>query len=548
MHEDGAANKSGGTGLLTAGIVIALVIAAGTYMGLQDNTTPSQEELATVVAPDASVPAPDQQAAPAPAVPVPAAQTPQAASPAAPADETPGAAAGDDAADTADTSAAKTPEDLGGQTVAGIVPSVDEVRLEEDGLAVIAGRAEPGSRVSVLVDGVEIATAIADTRGAFAAVGVVAPSDKAQVLTLKAEGGNAVVASVDEIILAPLPVPTADAGGDTTGSDPDDTPRLAARTEDASGATVVAQAAEEPAAQSNTPVEDSNSEAAGARGEGNTTVAPDDTPAGVADAPVQQDTVVIAGAAAPDVETPPGDGGGGQVGATAEVPDGDAPSIQKTPDATEAAEPLQGADDTDTAALEASDAPGATATPEPRVPASQGVAVLKSTSEGVELLQPAQQEDTSNIAIDTIGYSDTGDVQLAGRAVAGTSEVRVYLDNRIVASIPAELDGGWRGSVEQVEAGIYTLRVDEVNFAGEVTSRLETPFKREEPAILAAATDSNGGPVTAVTVQTGDTLWAIARDRYGEGLLYVRVFEANRGAIRDPDLIYPGQIFDLPGD
>ncbi len=49
-------------------------------------------------------------------------------------------------------------------------------------------------------------------------------------------------------------------------------------------------------------------------------------------------------------------------------------------------------------------------------------------------------------------------------------------------------------------------------------------------------------------MQAGDTLWAIARERYGEGVLYVQVFEANRDAIRDPDLIYPGQVFDLPRD
>ncbi|MGR3529772.1 MAG: LysM peptidoglycan-binding domain-containing protein, partial [Sulfitobacter sp.] len=44
----------------------------------------------------------------------------------------------------------------------------------------------------------------------------------------------------------------------------------------------------------------------------------------------------------------------------------------------------------------------------------------------------------------------------------------------------------------------------------------------------------------------GATLWAIARERYGDPFLYVRVFEANRDSIRDPDLIYPGQVFDLP--
>ena len=53
-------------------------------------------------------------------------------------------------------------------------------------------------------------------------------------------------------------------------------------------------------------------------------------------------------------------------------------------------------------------------------------------------------------------------------------------------------------------------------------------------------------PVSLITVQPGNTLWGIAREKYGEGLLYVRVFEANTDRIRNPDLIYPGQIFTVP--
>ena len=49
-----------------------------------------------------------------------------------------------------------------------------------------------------------------------------------------------------------------------------------------------------------------------------------------------------------------------------------------------------------------------------------------------------------------------------------------------------------------------------------------------------------------MTVQPGNTLWAISKERYGEGIEYVKVFDANRDRIRNPDLIYPGQIFDLP--
>ena len=47
-------------------------------------------------------------------------------------------------------------------------------------------------------------------------------------------------------------------------------------------------------------------------------------------------------------------------------------------------------------------------------------------------------------------------------------------------------------------------------------------------------------------IRRGDNLWTIARRVYGEGIRYTTIYEANAGQIRDPDWIYPGQVFDLP--
>ncbi|KKB10744.1 hypothetical protein VE25_16420 [Devosia geojensis] len=47
-------------------------------------------------------------------------------------------------------------------------------------------------------------------------------------------------------------------------------------------------------------------------------------------------------------------------------------------------------------------------------------------------------------------------------------------------------------------------------------------------------------------IRRGDNLWTIARRVYGEGIRYTTIYEANTGQIRDPDWIYPGQVFDLP--
>jgi nucleoid-associated protein YgaU len=188
--------------------------------------------------------------------------------------------------------------------------------------------------------------------------------------------------------------------------------------------------------------------------------------------------------------------------------------------------------------------------------AAQAPAVLLSTREGVRLLQPAggtAPETMARVSIDTISYSDSGDVLIAGRG-AGEGFVRVYLDNAPITTSRIAADGNWRSTLPEVDAGIYTLRVDQIDAEGEVSARVETPFKREAPERLAAAmaqSDSAGdeagkAPVRRVVVQRGNTLWGIARRNYGEGILYVRVFEANRDKIRDPDLIYPGQVFTVP--
>jgi nucleoid-associated protein YgaU len=330
-------------------------------------------------------------------------------------------------------------------------PSFDEVRREGDGMTVIAGRAAPGARVSVISNGAEVASAQADRSGKFATLAILPPDGSGKILSLSADAETGPVASVEEVILAPITAPA------------------------------VAQVAlAEPADVSI----DTTSE-----------TTPDDTAPEAASAPVAE---------------PLG-----------EAPDDSAPEMTEVAAVTPQPDPAPPTEDTP-------------------------VALLKSDADGVELLPGTAPEVTDRIALDTITYSDEGEVRLAGRAQAQASSVRVYLDNRSVGALEVDPQGRWRGDIEDIKTGIYTLRVDELDQGGDVISRVETPFKRESPEVLARATADNDGPIKAVTVQEGATLWAIARERYGDPTLYVRVFAANRSSIRDPDLIYPGQVFDLP--
>ncbi|MEM9756164.1 MAG: LysM peptidoglycan-binding domain-containing protein, partial [Pseudomonadota bacterium] len=124
--------------------------------------------------------------------------------------------------------------------------------------------------------------------------------------------------------------------------------------------------------------------------------------------------------------------------------------------------------------------------------------------------------------------------------------VQLYIDNAPVQLAEIDGSGAWSTDLPDVDPGTYTLRVDQLDAEGDVTSRMETPFLIEEPATIAALPEPQEGGVTVHTVQTGNTLWGIARSQYGDGVLYVQVYEANRDQIRDPDLIFPGQVFTLP--
>ena len=120
--------------------------------------------------------------------------------------------------------------------------------------------------------------------------------------------------------------------------------------------------------------------------------------------------------------------------------------------------------------------------------------------------------------------------------------LRAYVDDDFAREAVVDADGRWEIGLGDVDQGLYTLRIDAVGEDGRVQSRLETPFQRDMPRA------SSGGRRrgSVVVVQPGTNLWTLARIHYGSGVLYTQIFTANRELIRDPNLIYPGQIFALP--
>ena len=394
-------------------------------------------------------------------------------------------------------------------------PSFDVVRASPDGTTLIAGKGAPGSTIFILVDGTVEDTQTADASGEFVSFLSLPTSASARVLSLTATLEDQRAVSEDEIILAPTPA--------TPSEEADDAPQVAAA---------------QPEPDAETPAE-TGTDGETASAAATETVQGDETQA---DADSGESTVIAAAPAAPASPEPSSEPAAPAASETSDTASAEPEAESDAPEQTAAAPSVAG-----TPTAPGGSAPGAS----PQQPAA--IAVLRANREGVELVQPASPDTgrpPEQIALDTIGYSREGDVLLTGRSVPEAG-VRVYLNNVALADLQADGDGRWRGRLDGIEPGVYTLRLDALREDGSVLSRLETPFKRESPEVLSASTadtqtDGQAQPIRQVTVQRGDTLWAISRDRYGDGFLYVRVFEANRDAIRDPDLIYPGQIFTIP--
>ncbi len=166
--------------------------------------------------------------------------------------------------------------------------------------------------------------------------------------------------------------------------------------------------------------------------------------------------------------------------------------------------------------------------------------VLGRPGEASRVLQgPFDGIGMGPLMLETVDYDEAGAVIFSGRADPN-ARVRVLADGEIVGETQAGPDGRWSVLADSSFApGVYDLQVDQLNEDGHVTAVIALPFERASQEAL-----SLGGG--SVVVQPGNSLWRLARRLYGEGIQYTVIYEANRDQIRDPDLIYPGQVFTAP--
>ena len=217
------------------------------------------------------------------------------------------------------------------------------------------------------------------------------------------------------------------------------------------------------------------------------------------------------------------------------------------------------------------------------VPTSRPVVALMTPDKPtVVLSQPAAPKPVAGAVVaEAVEIEPGGKFHVSGRSRPGAA-VRLYLNDSFVASVTAGADGRFAVTInEGVAPGNYRVRLDEVEAnSGAVRARAEVPFTVPENVVtgsVAAQAATSARPniaaaqqpqlaaagatvlpdatspstvvvpkIATTTVSRGDSLWRISHLAYGAGTRYAVIYQANRQQIRNPNLIYPGQVFVVP--
>lgn len=240
----------------------------------------------------------------------------------------------------------------------------------------------------------------------------------------------------------------------------------------------------------------------------------------------------------------------------------------------------------------------APAEPEPE-PEPEAAPAADAEAEAAEDAAPGTQAAPQPAAVPSVSVEaveiEGGTIFVAGRADPGRT-VRVYAGSVFLGDAVA-YEGG-RFLIEarrHLDVGNYLIRADLLGDDGAVVARAGVPFEREpgetlaavapavpqpepQPEQPAAAETAGGGEEAAarpdaatneaadeaaeevatapalqrvdgaVIIRRGDSLWRISRRVYGHGIRYSTIYLANQDQIRDPNRIWPGQVFSVPGE
>ena len=163
--------------------------------------------------------------------------------------------------------------------------------------------------------------------------------------------------------------------------------------------------------------------------------------------------------------------------------------------------------------------------------------VFRSDVENIDMLNLEKLNDA--ITLDFLSYSPPGLIIMSGRTISNT-EIEILKSSEVLGKTKSNENGVWKFIINKNDANeeisiktplsgeTLILTYDEA----EIKKRFKnTNFEFYDDRII---------------VQKGNSLWRIARKTLGGGIFYTEIYKNNLAKIKNPNLIYPGQVFNIP--
>lgn len=479
--------------------------------------------------------------------------------------------------------------DAAGPAESWTVPGFDVLRVEPDGSTVIAGRAQPGTKLEILSGDTVVGTADVSAAGDFAVVFDKPLATGDHQLTLRSVGADGASKVSEEVATISVP---KEPGGQLLAmvSKPGEASRLIA-TPKAEGKLV--EDAAEASVQANEAATLAPANANGVPGLQVTAVE------------IEGRTMFVAGSAKPGAlvriyadekllgEVKADEKGHFVVDGSIDLSVGshiiraDMLNDDATKVAMRAAVPFDRPAGTQVAAIAGTQAdPAAAGLDGLKTEASKALTLLKGLfADGKQptVEQLAAARSASEFALQSLAEfkpadnSDPALIAAANEASRASAEALALLKSspQDPASVVAVLDKvdevvgpalsqranvatGAASAKSKVVATTETTSAAEPAKAGEAESTAGEPMAKEIAASSPTAAEDQPpttirqAPLqeskTSVIIRRGDTLWQISRRVYGAGVRYTTIYLANREQIENPDLIQPGQVFGIPDE
>ena len=161
--------------------------------------------------------------------------------------------------------------------------------------------------------------------------------------------------------------------------------------------------------------------------------------------------------------------------------------------------------------------------------------ILKySKTSSIEIIN--NKKKILGLSLDIAEYLDEDSLMLTGRTKPN-AKVKLFFSDNFIKDSTSDNRGVWKIELKNFEFTDNNLIV---------TTEIEGQKIKLKTKIFEKKIDPNFIFEKEVIVKNGNSLWRIARKTLGGGVYYSEIYKSNMKEIENPDLIFPGQVFNIP--